>query len=343
MAKYARNPGFDGLRAGINRALGRGRKTRRRTRSKARRMPGRNALGHFVKRKRATVKRAPVRKRRAAPRYRRAARGRFASRYSPKYVRRQRARPTRSRKHYRARVTIRPRQRIAGLVVRNPRTGELMPMATVVNPRRRRRHRKVRAASPRRRRRSRARRTTSNPRRHRRGVRRRTSHKRHRRTVRNPAGGLKGAFMTSLPVAAGGVAGGIIAGFLDTKVLTGRPTLAILAKLGIGVGSLLLLRRRAPNLALGLAGGALGSVGYSVGVKMGGGMVAHNAAGAIKGLGDMAGEDPALNNLLSGSGFGVLLEGLGDGSVQAYLSGMSGEGDDAGSGSGIGVLLQALG
>jgi hypothetical protein len=162
-------------------------------------------------------------------------------------------------------------------------------------------------------------------------------------------GSFVSAFKSSLPMAAGGVAGGVAAGFLDTKVFVGRPTLSILAKLGAAVLGGMALHRRFPGLANGLVGGMMGSVGYSVGVKMGGGMVAHNAAGAIKGLGDMAGEDQALTNLLSGTGFGVLLEGLGDGSVQAYLSGdddmLAGGGGSATGGdeSGLarlGVLLQ---
>jgi len=303
-------------------------------------------------------RRRPARARRVAvrarPRYRRAARGRFTSRYTPKYVRRQRRRPTRSHKHYRARVTIRPRQRIAGLVVRNPYTGEMMPMATVVNPRRRRRRRARRnpglvAVN---RRRSRKRRTRRNTglvavnRRRRRHVRRNPRRRHYRR---NPGmGSLMSSFKQALPMAAGGVAGGVAAGFLDTKVFVGRPTLSILAKLGAAVVGGMFLRRRFPGLANGLVGGMMGSVGYSVGVKMGGGMVAHNAAGAIKGLGDMAGEDQALTNLLSGTGFGVLLEGLGDGSVQAYLSGddemlagSDSEMDSGASGIGrLGVLLQ---
>lgn len=151
-----------------------------------------------------------------------------------------------------------------------------------------------------------------------------------------------GALKGSLPMAMGGVAGGIAAGFIDTKVFVGRPTLSILAKLGAAVVGGMVLRRSYPGLANGLVGGMMGSVGYSVGVKLGGGMVAHDAAGAIKGLGDMAGEDQALTNLLSGTGFGVLLEGLGDGSVQQYLS--SGESNDDGSGAqglgALGVLLQ---
>lgn len=347
---YARNPGFDGFRAEARRLqAGRPlRKSRKRV-SRARRMP-RSASGRFIKRSRAkarrVTRRAPVR------RYRRAAAGRFTSRYSPKYVRRQRRRPTKSRKHYRARVTIRPRQRIAGLVVRNPYTGEMMPMATVVNPRRRRRRRSRRnpgLVAVNRRRRSRKRRTRRNTglvavnrRRSRRNPRRRT----HRRTRRNPGlGSFMASFKAALPMAAGGVAGGVVAGFIDTKLLTGRPTLSILAKLGLAVVGGMALRRMSPAAANGLVGGMMGSVGYSVGVKLGGGMVAHNAAGAIKGLGDMAGEDQALTNLLSGTGFGVLLEGLGDGSVQQYLSGdddmLAGSDGEDGDGVGrLGVLLQ---
>lgn len=152
------------------------------------------------------------------------------------------------------------------------------------------------------------------------------------------------ALKGSLPMALGGMGGGLVAGFIDTKLLTGRPTLSILAKLGAGVLGGMLLRRSMPGLANGLVGGMMGSIGYSVGVKLGGGMVAHDAPGAIKGLGDMAGEDQALTNLLSGAGFGVLLEGLGDGSVQDYLSGgggsASGGSDDGGGAAGLGVLLQ---
>lgn len=343
-----RNPGFAGLHAGIRSTMG----PRKRRSKSRRRLPGRNALGHFVKRSAPRRARRAVAKRRApARRYRRASAGRFTSRYSPKYVRRQRRRPTKSRKHYRARVTIRARQRIAGLVVRNPYTGEMMPMATVVNPRRRRRRTKrnpgLVAVNRRRPKRRRARRARRNPeltavnRRRRRHKTRRNPRRRHYRRNPGMAGGFMGALKGSLPMALGGVGGGVVAGFIDTKLLTGRPTLSILAKLGAGVAAAMFLRRSFPGLANGLVGGMMGSIGYSVGVKMGGGMVAHDAAGAIKGLGDMAGEDQALTNLLSGAGFGVLLEGLGDGSVQDYLSGGGGSVADGDSGTaGMGLLLQ---
>jgi hypothetical protein len=316
----------------------------------------RSAKGRFLPRAKRTARRAV-----------RAVRG-FIARH----------RPARNPHRSRRRVTsFRKRPRSAALVFRNPYTGEMMPMATVVNPRRRRRrsrrnpglvavNRRRKARNPRRRRArrnpglvsvNRRRRSRRNPglvavnRRRRKARNPRRRHHRGR-ARRNPGmGSFMGAVKGSLPIAMGGVAGGAVAGFIDTKLLTGRPTMSILAKFGLAVVAGMATRRRFPGLSNGLVGGLMGSIGYSVGVKMGGGMVAHDAAGAIKGLGDMAGEDQALTNLLSGAGFGVLLEGLGDGSVQQYLSGdddmLAGGGNGGGAGAGegdgigrLGVLLQ---
>lgn len=101
----------------------------------------------------------------------------------------------------------------------------------------------------------------------------------------------------AMPMAAGG-AGGFVAGFVDAKFTGTKPLISMLTKVGLGVGGAILLKRK-PQLALGFAGGVIGSLGYSMGIKMGGGMVAPTPGTALKGIADMASEDPELAAMLS--------------------------------------------
>jgi hypothetical protein len=166
---------------------------------------------------------------------------------------------------------------------RNPRTGGgSMSRALVANPRRRRKRRAAKI--------------TRNPR------RRRRVRARSRRHYRRNPGGLVGAAMASiLPMGLGGI-GGAAAGFVDAKFLSDSPVLSALSKVAAGALGAVVLRRR-PALAYGWAGGVLGSFGYSMGVKAAGGLVAHSPSAALKGIADMAGENPEM---------AALLEGLGD-------------------------------
>lgn len=129
--------------------------------------------------------------------------------------------------------------------------------------------------------------------------------------VRTNAGGsgLMAAFKAAAPTAGGGGLGGFVVGFADAKFLADKPMVSILFKLGVAVASIGLLGKGSPNFAAGLAGGAIGGLGYSVGVKLGGGMVARNRAEALQGLGAMADEDDGkLADIVEQSGLGDVVE-----------------------------------
>lgn len=149
----------------------------------------------------------------------------------------------------------------------------------------------------------------SNPRRVRRRKRRR-GHARnpHRgKLVRRNIGGsgIMAAIKAAAPTGGGGVVGGFLVGFADAKALGNRPMLSILTKLAVAVGAIGFLGKRAPNFAAGVAGGAIGGLGYSIGVKLGGGMVAHTREQAIQGLGEMADEEGGeLRDIVDQSGLG---------------------------------------
>jgi hypothetical protein len=255
----------------------------------------RDSRGRYLKRgakRRAAPRRAAPRKRRAPARRRtrlgRDHRGRFLKRgrsrahvkrrrstkrrlpaLTPRYIARARRRKG-VRKHMRARRTIRRGQKIAGLVRINPRTGALiMSRARVANPgkRRRKHHRKSRA-----------------------------------RRTRNPGmmGGLMSTAKAAVPPMLAGGAAGAIAGYVDTKFLANRPTVSVLAKVGLGIVGAMALRRKHAAAALGFAGGMLGATGYSYGVKFAGGHVALTGMQGLRGLADMAASDPETANLIAG-------------------------------------------
>ncbi len=120
---------------------------------------------------------------------------------------------------------------------------------------------------------------------------------------------------TVMPMGFGLAAGGV-AGFADTKFLSGKPIASVLTKLGLAVAGAALLGRRHPTWAMGWAGGMMGSTGYSFGVKMAGGLVATSPQSALKGIADMAAEDPDMAAQIAGlAGLGDVVEdanGLGD-------------------------------
>ena len=167
----------------------------------------------------------------------------------------------------------------------NPAIGGTMSRALVANPRR---GRKRRAAA-------------TNPRRKRRNPSRRRRNPGRRHYRRNPSGLMNAAMGSILPMGLGGI-GGAIAGFADAKLMSDMPVMSALSKVATGALGAVLLRRR-PALAFGWAGGVMGSFGYSMGVKAAGGLVAHNPTTALKGIADMASDNPEM---------AALLEGLGD-------------------------------
>jgi hypothetical protein len=229
--------------------------------------------------------------------------------------------------------------RISGLtqLTRNPfgGLGALMPSALIVNPSRRRRV-KRRRVTRRRRRRSvalvaapRRRRRISRKTRSRRRVRHAMQvyashapvrHRRRRRarsTTLNPSNFLAGLKRQVLPSIVG-TAAGFGAGMLDTKLLGAKPMISVLAKIGAATIGAALLAGKLPQIATAFASGIMGTVGYSMAVKLGGGYVALTKAGALQGMADMAEGDEEFSALLQGMGLGVLTPGV---------SGMDGMGD----------------
>ncbi|HEU0081839.1 MAG TPA: hypothetical protein VFQ87_03130 [Bradyrhizobium sp.] len=183
------------------------------------------------------------------------------------------------KKHLRAITSIGRRQMVAGLVRLNPRTGRIT-MTKVANPRRKKHH--------------------------------------HRgRRVKNPSfRGVLGPIKASIaPMMLGGLSG-LGAGYMDAKLLGDKPTISILAKIGLAIIGAGFIGRRHPMAAAGWAGGLVGSTGYKFGAKWGGGMVALSPSSALKGIADMAAENPEMAATIAGLGDVVDANGgeLGDGS-----------------------------
>jgi hypothetical protein len=183
-------------------------------------------------------------------------------------------------------------------VARRRKGARNMPTALLINPRRSRRRRAL------------ARSRRSNPPMARK--RRKRIHGRRRR--RNPGGNIKAAVVQTVKTAVPALATGAALGFLDTKVLGGKkPIIGILAKVGIGAASALLLRNR-PGLACSVAGACFGTLGYSTGVKFAGGVAAVAGPVAMKEAAKVAAEDQAALGVLAQElqGLGVLqIEGMG--------------------------------
>jgi F0F1-type ATP synthase assembly protein I len=181
------------------------------------------------------------------------------------------------KKHLRAIVPIPRRSMVAGLVRLNPRTGA-MTMTKVANPRRKKK-----------------------------------THRRHAHRVRNPSfrGALASIKSTAVPMLTGGLAG-LGAGFIDAKYLGSKPTVSIVAKLLLALAGAAALGKKHPMAAAGWAGGLVGSTGYHAGVNFGGGMVGLSPAGALKGIADMAADDPEMAAMIAGLGDVVDSDGMGD-------------------------------
>lgn len=203
-------------------------------------------------------------------------------------------RPARSRRAVRTALTRLVPVPVALVRTRNPKRRKDHAMA-----KRRRRHR--RSNPPRRHRR----RHHASPRRH------------HRRRYRhNP--GVGGAVRMLTSAALPAVAGGVGAGLLDSLVLGGRSVLVRVGGklLAAGLGGALL--RRNPTRATAFVASMVGTAAYEAGIRIAGGMVAHNKPAGMKELAGMAAEDEASLGLLQEElrGVGLLEEdnsrGLGD-------------------------------
>jgi len=167
------------------------------------------------------------------------------------------------------------RTRIAGLVRLTPRTGAIMPYTRVANPRRKKHHRR-------------------NPSR---------KHHRRARRRRNPSfGGVMATVKsTAAPMVVGGLAG-LGAGFVDAKLLGSKPIISIFVKLAAALAGAAVVGQKHPMIAAGWAGGLIGSTGYHAGVALGGGMVGLSPQGALKGIADMAADDPEMAAMIAGLG-----------------------------------------
>lgn len=199
-----------------------------------------------------------------------------------------------------------------------------MSRALVANPRKRRK----RASSRRRTSSGRfvAKRHTKNP-------RKRRHHGRRRRNPGTAGGFVQAAIGSLLPMGLGGL-GGAVCGLADAKLMSDKPVLSALSKVALGAAGAALLRKR-PALAFGWAGGVMGSFGYSMGVKAAGGLVAHSSAGALKGIADMASDNPEMAALLEGLGDIGPDDGVGDSDDYVNALGDSDESD------GVGELVDA--
>jgi hypothetical protein len=156
-----------------------------------------------------------------------------------------------------------------------------------------------------------------------------------RRRRRNPGGaaGIMGKVRNVLAMSLPAVAGGFVAGFVDSKFLAGKnAVIRYGAKVGLAVVAGIALSKR-PAAAAAAMGGIIGTIGSDLGVKMGGGVVASSKAAGMKELAAMAADDGDLALLmreeLSGYGLGLIVQdqpGRGDGLGESDSEGMGDEG-----------------
>lgn len=206
--------------------------------------------------------------------------------------------PARSRRAVRAALTRLVPVPVAALVrTRNPKRRKDHAMA-----KRRRRHRR-----------------SNPPRRHRRRHNA-SPHRHHRRRYRrNP--GVGGAVRMLTTAALPAVAGGLGAGLLDATLLGGRSVLVRVGGklLAAGLGGALL--RKNPMRAASFVASMIGTAAYEGGIRIAGGMVAHNKPAGMKELAGMAAEDEASLGLLQEElrGVGLLEEDRGMGDLEPNL------------------------
>lgn len=110
-----------------------------------------------------------------------------------------------------------------------------------------------------------------------------------------------------VPYAAGFVTGGL-ASVVDAG-LANYPVIKGVSKIGLAF-AVAFMGRRYPTASTAAIAALAASQGYPLGTKLAGGMIAHNPAQAVKGLGEMAQSYPEMGALLSG-GVGALLSGMG--------------------------------
>lgn len=124
-----------------------------------------------------------------------------------------------------------------------------------------------------------------------------SSFPRRRRRVRrrrNPGGGGMGAIVKqTISTAIPALAGGAVMGLVDTKILGNASTpVRIGGKLALAAIAGRFLRKR-PATAYTVMGAMLGTAGYDLGVRFGGGAVAPTPAAAAQQLKSLVYEDPA--------------------------------------------------
>ncbi len=136
-----------------------------------------------------------------------------------------------------------------------------------------------------------------------RGRKRRRSGRARRR---NPAGFGRILKSTFVPYAVGFVTS-MVASFIDNKAAS-MPVVRDIGKIALSVGIAAFVGRKHPIAAASAISALAASTGYALGTKIQGGMVAHDTAGAVKGLAEMSTVNPGIGALLNG-GMGALLNG----------------------------------
>lgn len=138
-------------------------------------------------------------------------------------------------------------------------------------------------------------------------------HRHHRRRRRRNPAGIGNVMQTAkktIAIAIPAVAGGAIMSLIDAKVLAGRPQWMQVAGKVFAAGLVSVGLRKRPATAQILMGAMLGTLGYQLGARLSGGVVAPNAAEAAKSMGYLVRENPAM--------FGALVDSSGQ-----YLPGPS--------------------
>jgi hypothetical protein len=99
------------------------------------------------------------------------------------------------------------------------------------------------------------------------------------------------------------VAGGAVMSLIDSKLLANQSQAVRIGGKIAAAGAVGVLLRRRPDTAKVLMGAMLGSLGYELGAKLSGGMVAPNKEQAAKQLGQLIRADPqAMGALIDASG-----------------------------------------
>ena len=248
--------------------------------------------------------------------------------------------------------TVNPRKRRKAKKSASHKEHTTMPYALIANPRKRRRRRK--ATNPARRRRHVKARRTRNPKRksHSRSLARRTHptvtvinpkkrRRSHARRTRNPSGSqiMDSLKESALPSLVGAGAGFGLA-VLDTKVLHRKPMFSLLAKVGLSLTANIIFANH-QKVAHAISAASMASVGYSMGIKTMGGMVAMDQGAMLEGMAAMAEEDSNFAALLQDAGVGALLTGVDPGmgaaeqtAAEDYATALGDSDDGYGIGSG---------